>query len=218
MPNRKPAKLDRKPSKETSILIRLRNQARNKKLRPRTRDAIDFYVKAVKRLGKVNTREAFKDRGMLTRQAMVPGRIMLYEYKAITPNLPYFDKWPLILVIDAWTNKGKNYFSGLNFHYLPVEMRYPLLIKLMEYKNNKRYDETTRLKVTYDLLKSASNMKEFRPAYKHYRLDAVKSKFRQVEVKYAEIAMALPLARFQGASNKKVWSDSVKQINEALSN
>lgn len=216
MPNRKPTKIDRKPSKETSILIRLRNQAKDRKLRPRTQDAIDWYIQAVKRLGKTNPAETIKDRAMLTRSQMIPGRIMIYKYEAITEDLDYFDRWPLIVVVDAWQSKGKSYFSGLNFHYLPIEMRYPLFIKLMEYKTNKRFDETTKLNLSYDLLKSTSSLKAFKPAYKNYRLDAVKGRFRQIEIKYAEIALAMPLARFRGASQNKVWADSVKMINEGL--
>lgn len=216
MPTRKPKRMDRKPGKETSILIRLRNQAKDRKLRPRSQEAIDWYIKQVKRLGKTNPREAFKDRAMLTRQQMVPGRIMLYEYKAITEDLDYFDRWPLIVVVDVWQKNGHSYFSGLNFHYLPIEMRYPLFLGLLEKMSNKRYDETTKLNITYDFLKKASSLKAFKPCYKHYRLDAVKTKMRQVELKYAEVALAMPLARFKGASQNKVWSDSVKMINEGI--
>ena len=78
--------------------------------------------------------------------------------------------------------------------------------------NNKKYDETTRLKVSYSVLSAATKFKEFKPTIKHYLDRQVKSRFLLVEPSEWDVALFLPTARFEGASKNKVWADSRKII------
>jgi hypothetical protein len=59
------------------------------------------------------------------------------------------------------------------------------------------------------MIKNIGNLNEFRPAYKKYLLSQVKSNFYHVELRHLDIAMSLPLAKWQGASESKVWSDTI---------
>ena len=105
-------------------------------------------------------------------------------------------------------------FLGLNLHYLPPVLRAKFLDSLLDVTNNKRYDETTKFSVTYDLLKRASKYKYFKPCIKHYLSSHVRSRFARVEPPEWEIATFLPIADFQKVSQQKVWADSRRKINQ----
>ena len=123
-------------------------------------------------------------------------------------TLPYYDKFPLIFPI----NKAKDGFLGLNFHYLPPQMRAQLMDALYGITTNKKYDETTRLRVSYDLLNSTSKYRFFKPAIKHYLTAQMRSKLIYVNPAEWDIALFLPTAKFVGASKQKVYADSRKII------
>ena len=77
---------------------------------------------------------------------------------------------------------------------------------------NKKYDETTRLRVSYDLLNSTSKYRFFKPAIKHYLTAQMRSKLIYVNPAEWDIALFLPTAKFVGASKQKVYADSRKTI------
>lgn len=129
-------------------------------------------------------------------------------------ELPYYDKFPLILPLDI-TSKG---FSGINFHYLPPKYRILLLQKLEDYANNTRWDVTTRIKATYGMLKEASKFPEIAPCFKQYLADHVRSKFIVTSSYDWEIAVFLPVERFEKQSKEKVWRDSLSKMSKHNSN
>lgn len=123
-------------------------------------------------------------------------------------TLPYYDRFPLIFPI----NKAKDGFLGINFHYLPPTMRAQLMDALYSITNNKKYDESTRLRISYDLLNKASKFRFFKPAIKHYLANQVRSKLIYINPSEWDVALFLPTARFVGASKQKVYADSRKII------
>lgn len=123
-------------------------------------------------------------------------------------TLPYYDRFPLIFPI----NKAKDGFLGINFHYLPPMMRAQLMDALYGTTTNEKFDESTRLKISYDILNAASKYRFFKPAIKHYLNKQVKSKFIFINPSEWDMALFLPLAQFQGASKQKVYADSRKII------
>ena len=50
-----------------------------------------------------------------------PGKIIMFSYSAATPNLPFYDSNPLILVTSSNMNEGQ--FEGGNIHYLRPSAR-----------------------------------------------------------------------------------------------
>lgn len=141
------------------------------------------------------------------------GKMYLFNYDPKTKaTLPYYDIFPLIFPIDK-TEKG---FLGINMHYLPPILRASLMDKLQTTMTNDRYDSKTKLQINYQILKSASQFSLFRPCIKQYLFSHVQSKFMQVPAKAWNIVLFLPLARFQKASQAKVWADSrqiIKRYN-----
>jgi hypothetical protein len=87
-----------------------------------------------------------------------------------------------------------------------------MLDGLMEITTNNKFNDSTRFKMTYELLARASKFKYYKPCLKHYLNKQVKSKFALVPAPEWEIATFLPTAQFRKANSKKVYADSKKMI------
>lgn len=141
---------------------------------------------------------------------LLPGRMFMFSYDAKHKGtLPYYDKFPLIFPIGP----AQDGFLGINLHYLPHTYRAQLMDALYETSNNKQYDDSTRLKLSYDILKAASKFKYFKPCVKHYLNNNIKSRFVYISPDKWDIALFLPTERFSGASKQRVWRDSQRMIS-----
>jgi len=123
-------------------------------------------------------------------------------------TLPYYDSFPLVIVVGP----AKDGFYGLNLHYLPPLLRAKFLDNLLEVTNNKKFDETTRFQLTYEMLQGTTKMKEFQPCFKHYLTKHVRSRFARVPAAEWEIATFLPAANWQKKSASQVYRFSRKMI------
>lgn len=143
------------------------------------------------------------------RENTVLGKMYFYFYDAKTKDkLPYFDRFPLVIPIEEY----KDGFLGLNLHYLHPKQRIILLDKLSEYANNKKFDRTTKLRMTYKTLKSASKIFEAQPCIKRYLYTHIRSRFLEISAEEWDIAALLPMEDFVGAPSSKVFSDSREKI------
>ncbi len=102
-------------------------------------------------------------------------------------------------------------FYGINLHYLPPILRAKMLDSLMDIASSKNTDDA-KFRLTYKMLNASSKFKYFKPCFKHYLNDHVKSRFAQVPAPEWEIATFLPTADFRKANRQKVYSDSRKMI------
>ena len=125
-------------------------------------------------------------------------------------DLPYFDSFPLLLPFEF---DGK-YFTGLNLHYIPPMIRYKLLERLAQFTTDKKYDEKTKLKLSWQLLSQASMFPEVQPCVKKYIFSGkhVKSKFMVVAPSDWKSAVFLPTERMKKATKEQVWQDSMRKI------
>ncbi len=142
------------------------------------------------------------------------GRLYLFMYDAKTKeDLPYYDKFPLIFPFQ----KVKDGFYGINMHYLPHMLRAKLMDALYDLINNQTYDDTTKLRLSYQILKSAAKYRYFKPCIKHYLYSHVKSRFLWIPASQWDTALFLPLERFTSVQRgyirkDKVWRDSRKML------
>jgi hypothetical protein len=135
----------------------------------------------------------------------IVGKMYFYYYDPKTKDkLPYYDRFPLVLPVESY-NDG---FLGLNLHYINPKQRLILLDKLSEYKNNSKYDETTKLRLSYSLLKSSSKIYEKNACLKKYLFTHIKSKFLQINSDEWDIAVLLPLENFEKSTKNKVFLES----------
>ena len=137
---------------------------------------------------------------------ILPGRLYMFMYDPkLKKELPYYDTFPLIMVVDV----DRDSFLGLNFHYLPPQLRANLFDEL--YNRVVAQDAMniqTKIRVSYQILKSASALKLFRPCLKRYLLGRVRSRYLYIPPEKWDIALMLPTARFKKASINKVYADS----------
>lgn len=123
-------------------------------------------------------------------------------------ELPYYDRFPLIFMV----GKTEDGFYGINLHYLPYKLRAILMDNLYEIASNKRFDETTKIKLSYNILQSASRYKYFKPCFKRYLWSHVQSRLIKINSDQWDMALFLPLHQFEKASANKVWADSTRKI------
>jgi hypothetical protein len=123
-------------------------------------------------------------------------------------TLPYYDIFPLIFPI-GFQEGG---FMGINLHYLPSYLRAQLMDALYTTASNNKYDDTTKLKLSYSLLNNASKFSAFSPCLKKYLWDHVQGSFLYVEPSNWDTALMLPTERFQKATKSQVFSDSAKKV------
>jgi len=149
-----------------------------------------------------------KDVSRLKTRATVGKMYMFFYDPKNKKTLPYYDRFPLIFKIDNVPGG----FTGINLHYLPYKLRAKLMDALYDLSTNERYDERTKLELSYDVLRSASKYKYFKPTFKKYLNAHVRSRFIEVSSAEWDIALFLPVERFEGMSKQQVWKESRKKV------
>ena len=193
---------------ETSYLDQLKNAIKTNNADARARAAGNWFRSLVNR-----TRGAFSDetpQSILARSESLTsrsrlGKMYFYSYNPKWKDkLPWYDTFPLVFPIEEYNNG----FLGLNFHYLHPKDRAILMDQLKGFSNNKKYDETTKLRLTYNMLKGFSKIKRAKPTVHRYLNSKINSKFVLVNADEWEVALFLPVERFKKANKKQVWAHS----------
>lgn len=178
----------------------------------RTSTARVWYREKAKEVGKINETTFFKsasrERLKDAQRFQIGSMYTFYYDPKHKDTLPYYDRVPLIFPI----NKAKGGFLGINFHYLPFKLRAKLMDSLYDVTSNDKYDESTKLQISYKILSGVSKYNEFKPTIKHYLFEHVRSRLMYVNPSEWDIALFLDMARFEKASQTQVWADSKKII------
>jgi len=178
------------------------------KVPARTQDARNWYRNAAKKTSVSDSQLMRSDRDKLKQNAAIGKMYAFFYDPKHKKTLPYYDRFPLIF-------KVKNVpdgFLGINLHYLPPSLRAKLMDALYDLIINERYDENTKLRLSYDILNSAAKYRWFKPTLKMYLNKHVRSRFLLIDAVEWDIALFLPTERFEKASKATVWKDSRKII------
>ena len=174
----------------------------------RTVDARNWFRDKAKSKSVAPTSLISRNRAKQVR-SVEDGSMYLFNYDPkFKKKLPYYDRFPLIFMIGG-TQSG---FTGVNLHYLPLVLRAKLMDALYSLVSDNRYDEGTKLRISYDILKSTAKYKEFKPCIKKYLGNHVRSSFLKIDPVEWDIALFLPLQRFEKASTSTVYADSRRMI------
>jgi hypothetical protein len=158
---------------------------------------------------RVNRPRFIKDKDNKFVRVIFPGKMYFYFYDPkLKDELPFYDRFPLVIPIKRY-NDG---FLGINLHYLPPKIRIILLDKLYAVLNNERYDESTKLRLSYNLLDGTQRFKEFRPCLKRYLTKHIESRIVEIPFNDWEIVSFLPSEYFVGARKATVQRESMQQI------
>jgi hypothetical protein len=194
-----------------SLFDKLQRDAYRSGVQTRTDSARTWFRGKIKELGQVNRQSLLKDPALTPLSSRRPriGQMYMYFYDPKNrETLPFYDAFPLILMVGP----APGGFYGLNLHYLSPVVRAKFLDKLENTLNNKKYDESTRYRLSYELLNSTKKFKEFAPCFKHYLTSHVDSKMVRVEASEWEIAIWLPTEQFRKKNKTHVWGNSRKQF------
>lgn len=143
------------------------------------------------------------------------GKMYMFYYDAKTKDkLPYWDRFPLIFVLDVRPDR----FWGVNLHYLPPVYRARLMNALYKIQNNGRTPLTIKLRLTYQVLKSIDPrvakfaVKQYLPYAKNGKTQqgsnfGVRSRYLLIPHDKWDIALMLPTEQFEKANKSKVYSD-----------
>ena len=189
------------------LIDRIKQSLAKEGLTPRTRLARSWLNQKVKDL-KPTPSTLIRDRQRLKDKSFI-GKIYFYYYDPKTKDsMPYYDRFPLVIPIEQYQDG----FLGLNLHYIHPRQRIILLDKLSDTASNKKFDDKTKLKISYDYLKAASTAFEAMPCIKRYLFTNITSRFLEISADEWDIAALLPMETFVNASESQVYSDSRKKF------
>jgi len=207
-------KTTKKSPYRLTLLQKLENERIKFGLPSRSAAARNWLVEKIKDLGRNRLKP-----GLImndpTRQnkLFTPGKMYFFYYDPkYKQTLPYYDRFPLVIPIHFYDDG----FLGLNLHYLDPRTRAIFLDRLSAFTNNTRFNDSTRLKITYDYLVSSAQLEYFRPCIKKYLFDHCRSKFIYIGAQEWDYAIFLPFERFIKASKEKVWHDSEQMVKNQV--
>jgi hypothetical protein len=193
------------------IFQKLAKEGERANVRPNTRQSVKWFRDQTSKVGKVDNRELLKDtanmQSKMSKYSIGSMYHFLYNPKH-RKTLPYYDRFPLIFVVDIYTDG----FLGINLHYLPPMLRAVLMNGLYDI-TMKGNNDNKKLALSYNMLKRASKFKYFEPCVKRYLNGHVTSRFLKIPSDHWDIAVFMPTERFVKASKKTVWSESRKMVS-----
>lgn len=195
-----------------SVFADFHKKAEKERFNPWTSRSKDWFYSKLRRFQGAKPDRILKDDRLKKKNRPIMGRVFMFKYDPKTKDaMPYYDTFPMIILLEH----RRGGFVGLNLHYLPPLLRARFFDLLMDDElNNEKMDHTTKFRITYAKLKAASRYKLFKPCYKRYLTDHVRSHFVEVTPEDYEMAIFLPTDQFVKEKRAKIWSDSRKMINK----
>lgn len=175
-------------------------------IKKNTEESHKWFIEQLKNIRNISRKTLLNDDMLRARSKPLIGRMFMYFYDPKgKEELPYFDQFPLIIMIGP----AKDGFYGLNLHYLPPRVRAVFFDRLLEYANNKKINDKTRLLLTYNMLSSTRKLRAFEPCFKRYLYSHVASKIVEVPPASWEAALFLPTDSFVYLDRRSVWRKSL---------
>lgn len=176
---------------------------------PRTDQSREWFRQRARNIRRVNREQLMKSNEVIQGSKSVIGNMYMFFYDPKHKDtLPYYDQFPLVFIV----GDAKGGFTGLNLHYLPPTLRAKLLGSLIDLKSNNKYNASTKLRLSYDVLNNSSKHALFKPCFKQYLTSQVRSQFSMVPAAEWEIATFLPMAQWKKSSSTQVYRDSRKMV------
>lgn len=175
-----------------SLLNKINKDLKAAGINPRTSAARDWIISKIRTLRiPTNRSNLLNDASRIRSNAFV-GRMYFFAYDAKYKDvLPVWDKFPLVLPMEIYDDG----FLGLNLHYLDPGNRLVLLDKLHDFINNDKYDDTTRFRLSYDLLSKSRRYSLIQPCIKRYLSEHIVSSLIYIEPDNWETAVFLPVQK-----------------------
>ena len=185
------------------LIERIKEKLAESGYKPRTTASRDWLMSKIQDL-KPTRQSILNDKERLKSKTIL-GRMYFYYYDPkLKDELPYYDRFPLVIPIEQYPDG----FLGLNLHYISPRQRIELLDALSDFANNSKYDETTKLRLSWAKLKNVGRAFKAKPCVKRYLFKHVDSRFLEITADEWDIAALLPFQDFKGSTANKVYNDS----------
>lgn len=140
------------------------------------------------------------------RNQFTSGDIYIYRYDPkLKLVLPYYDTIPVVLVLKL----NPDGFLGLNFHYLPPQIRQIFIKKLKAFKFNEN-----AFGLDYVKLRDYPIFSEYKPCIKQYLYSHVTSNIKYIPVEEWEFVTSLSIEHFIKMNKEEVWKESMDKIED----
>lgn len=176
----------------------------------KSREAIDWYRGVVRKSAVSPNRLMGEEKASLVGSwtNTGPGQMYMAHYDPKhKKTLPFYDTFPLIIPIERY----RDGLLGLNLHYLAPMHRARLLDSLLDTTNNKRYDESTKMALSYKIVQGVAESKYYNHCVKRYLGANFRSRFIKISPEAWPLATMLPVEQFEKASKKEVWQKMGKR-------
>lgn len=137
------------------------------------------------------------------------GKMYFFFYDPKTKEtLSFYDRFPLAIPIERYDNG----FLGINLHYVEPKIRIKILDKLMNNLTNKSMDETTKMRINYEILLKLATANFMKPCIKRYLYKHIESRFMYIEPTEWKLSCLLPFELFEKQPKRKVFTESRNQF------
>ena len=182
------------------LIDKIKAEIRQKGLNLKSKQAATWINKLVRTTVRITPRRIIQTSKKIFKKPTL-GKMYFFFYDAKWKEvLPFWDRFPLCIPIYYYPDG----FLGINLHYLPVNLRILLLSNMYAYLNNTKMDESTRIKLTYNLIKKVSKLRYAKPCIKRYLYYHINSPLVEVSADEFEYAILLPVERFVGQNKRTV--------------
>ena len=185
------------------LFDKLEQEAFRAGIAARTKESMAWFQD---RVSNVNVSRAALLKDGPTRARQVYGSMYNFQYDPKTKQtLPYYDRFPLIIV----TRVEKEWFEGINFHYLMYEHRAILMDRMYRFLNSDDFNNpnTRLMTLKWNRLERIGSRKYQRSCVRRYINNQVRGKFIKILPAEWDLCLMLPIERFIGASRNKVWTE-----------
>jgi len=186
----------------------------------RTRSARNWFRNLARQTTGVQPNTIIKTapKVQLTRVPQVGFMYHFFYEPKMRDELPYYDRFPLVFPFKRGFTRQRavegGSFLGLNLHYLHPRLRARLMDGLYTISTDKKFDEDTRIRLSYEILNKASKFRFFKPCVKRYLVRRVRGRFVKINSDQWDTALFLPTERFRKKSKSFVFKESRKLIGQ----
>jgi hypothetical protein len=182
-----------------------RAAASNAALVRHTNDSLNWFRKRISKDLRLNRHRLIRDSGDYKRRTgrenkTLVGRLYYFEYEAVEAGdreNNVYDRFPMVFIFNtSVTNDGRKLIHALNMHYLQPKERAFLYLKLMKIRNKKNWNNATKLKISWEVIKTLVSHHIYQKAVHTYRVDRLQSKLIEIHAYDWEVATFLRLEQW----------------------
>lgn len=170
-----------------------------------TQESLDWFRKRISKDLRLNRQRLIRDSGDYRRRTgrenkTLVGRLYYFHYEAVEAGdreNNVYDQFPMIFIFNtSMSNDGKKLIHALNMHYLLPKERAFVYLKLMKIRNKKNWNNATKLKLSWEVIKQLMSHHLYEKAVHTYRVDRIKTKLIEIHPFDWEVATFLRLEQW----------------------